>query len=244
MSKRVLNRLVRMVDNSNCLEDVLYSMLLLQELGAYVDSRELVNRDQVLGEIQGLISRCEGRLDDSFQSVRSFVGAFLSNFWTSEEALNSFCVCLSFGEKNQRKKISKKKESQRMMWWRAWSFCFSQSFMIHNCFNKFAYSLVEFCYFNVVARVRSLVFYSWFCLIIFVKPIITLIFILWSFDLEAFVGNISKLTEIEIKLTKNARYVGIVRLTRVKFVDRLPAVQIQITVFVIKCHYLVVNYSH
>ena len=55
---------------------VLYSMLLLQELGAYVDSRELVNRDQVLGEIQGLISRCEGRLDDSFQSVRSFVGAF------------------------------------------------------------------------------------------------------------------------------------------------------------------------
>jgi len=80
MSKRVLNRLVRMVDNSNCLEDVLYSMLLLQELGAYVDSRELVNRDQVLGEIQGLISRCEGRLDDSFQSVRSFVGAFLSNF--------------------------------------------------------------------------------------------------------------------------------------------------------------------
>ena len=80
MPKRVLKRLVRMIDNSNCLEDILYSMLLLQELGAYVASRELVNREQALGEIQGLMSRCERLLDDSFQSVRSFVGTFFSDF--------------------------------------------------------------------------------------------------------------------------------------------------------------------
>ena len=80
MSKRVLNRLVRSVDRSNCLEDVLYSMLLLQELRAYVASRDLVNGEQILGEIKDLMSRCDGQLDDSFQGVRSFVNAFCFNF--------------------------------------------------------------------------------------------------------------------------------------------------------------------
>ena len=87
MSKRELSRLVRLLENSTSLEDLMYVMVLLQELGIYVMSRDAVNGAQLMCEIKELMDRCNEFLEVRLEGVLGLVNNLGLYPWIWEEDL-------------------------------------------------------------------------------------------------------------------------------------------------------------